>query len=124
MGGTFPYLRFRLDDCFARTMEAKPFRLPVEPHVHKAWAELPKRIADYMKRFYFDTALAADPICYSAVDEVAPGHMLSGTDAFFALQGQPRLFAENIERYYTDERQLYAVNRGNAEVLFPRFKNS
>jgi len=47
--------------------------------------------------------------------------MLSGTDAFFAFRAQASRFAENTERYYTDESQLYAVNRGNAEALFPRF---
>jgi predicted TIM-barrel fold metal-dependent hydrolase len=122
MGGTLPYLKFRLDDVFARLVKKDvPFNLPMKPYVHEAWANLPKSIADYFRRFYFDVALAADNICFRAVEEVSPGHTLFGTDAFFSLTNQPKLFAENVERYYTDDDQLSAVNRGNAEKLLPRF---
>ena len=123
MGGTFPYLRFRIDDGFTRFVNKDtPFRLPVKPYVHEIWANLPKRIPEYFKQFYFDVALATDDICFHAVDRVAPGHALFGTDATLAFKGQPEFFAENVESYYTDDDQLYAVNRGNAEKLFPRFK--
>lgn len=124
MGGTLPYLRFRLDDCFEELGKHDISKLPLPPAVLDAWMSIPGRIANQMRRFYFDTALAADPICFAAVDAVAPGHMLSGTDAFFALRTQGIRFAENVEHYYTDEDKLYAVARGNAEGLFPRFKKT
>lgn len=124
MGGTLPYLRFRLSDCFSEISSLDLTKLPLPPAVRDAWLSIPGELSDQLRRFYFDTALAADPICFAAVDDIAPGHMLSGTDAFFALRSQGIRFAENAEHYYTDEKLLYAVVRGNAEKLFPRFKEA
>jgi 6-methylsalicylate decarboxylase len=54
-----------------------------------------------LRRFYFDTALSGSPTALPALQAFAdPGHILYGSDWPFA--------------------QLHAVNRGNAEALFPR----
>lgn len=75
-----------------------------------------------LKRFYFDTALAASPSALPSLLAFAePGHLLYGSDWPFA----PTRVGTEFNRYldahrYSDDSKLAAINRGNAEILFPR----
>lgn len=75
-----------------------------------------------LKRFWFDTALSASPSALPALFAFAePGHVLYGSDWPFAPQDAGTYYNTYLEDYpdYTPG-QAEAVNRGNAEALFPR----
>ncbi|MFE6691860.1 amidohydrolase family protein [Streptomyces sp. NPDC057743] len=75
-----------------------------------------------LKRFYFDTALAASPSALPALLAFAePGHVLYGSDWPFAPQEAGSYYNHFLETYpdYAPG-QAEAIDRGNAEVLFPR----
>ena len=86
----------------------------------------PDRAADDvlrdMKRFYFDTALSASPSALPALLAFAePGHVLYGSDWPFAPQDAGTYYNHFLETYPGFEPgQAEAIDRGNAEVLFPR----
>lgn len=132
MGGVLPYLRWRLHECFpgvicaaeqGQTPEELVHKrnLPVAEYVYERWDSLTKTPDAYLARFYYDTALAVDALNFSAVTSIAPDHLLFGTDAFYASKRHGQLFGTAVESYFTEAEQRYAVNRGNAEQLFPRF---
>jgi predicted TIM-barrel fold metal-dependent hydrolase len=75
-----------------------------------------------MKRFYFDTALSASPSALPALLAFAePGHVLYGSDWPFAPQEAGSYYNHFLETYpdFTPG-QAEAIDRGNAEALFPR----
>jgi 6-methylsalicylate decarboxylase len=75
-----------------------------------------------LKRFYFDTALSASPSALPALLAFAePGHVLYGSDWPFAPQNAGTYYNEYLEAYpHYAPGQAEAIDRGNAEVLFPR----
>ena len=86
----------------------------------------PDRKADDLitefKRFYFDTALSASPTALPALLAFAePGHVLYGSDWPFAPEEAGSYYNRYLEAYpgYAPG-QPEAIDRGNAEVLFPR----
>ncbi|GAA3365193.1 amidohydrolase family protein [Streptomyces antimycoticus] len=75
-----------------------------------------------LKRFYFDTALSASPSALPALLAFAePGHVLYGSDWPFAPQDAGTYYNHYLETYpdYAPG-QAEAIDRGNAEALFPR----
>ncbi|MFD8460219.1 amidohydrolase family protein [Streptomyces antimycoticus] len=75
-----------------------------------------------LKRFYFDTALSASPSALPALLAFAePGHVLYGSDWPFAPQDAGTYYNHYLETYpdYAPG-QVEAIDRGNAEALFPR----
>ncbi|MFE9063291.1 amidohydrolase family protein [Streptomyces violaceusniger] len=75
-----------------------------------------------LKRFYFDTALSASPSALPALLTFAePGHVLYGSDWPFAPQDTGTYYNHYLETYpdYAPG-QAEAIDRGNAEALFPR----
>jgi predicted TIM-barrel fold metal-dependent hydrolase len=127
MGGTFPYLRYRLYDLFAGAVTDQPLEprnprnLPLAPHVIEAWYSLKKPLYDYMELYWYDTALSCHEIAFEAIKITAPGHTLFGSDSFYAFWENAKRNVEITEKYF-DDAELYAVNRGNAERLFPQYK--
>ncbi|MFB7508104.1 amidohydrolase family protein [Streptomyces broussonetiae] len=75
-----------------------------------------------LQGFYFDTALSATPSALpSLLAFAAPGHVLYGSDFPFAREELGTRFDSMLDGYEGFEPgQLDAVNRGSAEVLFPR----
>ncbi|MET7991053.1 amidohydrolase family protein [Amycolatopsis sp. NPDC005232] len=75
-----------------------------------------------LKRFYFDTALSASPSALPALPEFAePGHVLYGSDWPFAPERAGIYYNRYLEQYPRfAEGEAAAIDRGNAEVLFPR----
>ncbi|MGW7756509.1 amidohydrolase family protein [Streptomyces violaceusniger] len=75
-----------------------------------------------LKRFYFDTALSASPSALPALLTFAePGHVLYGSDWPFAPKDTGTYYNHYLETYpdYAPG-QAEAIDRGNAEALFPR----
>jgi predicted TIM-barrel fold metal-dependent hydrolase len=75
-----------------------------------------------LKRFYFDTALAASPSALPSLLAFAePGHLLYGSDWPFANETAGTYFNGFLEEYNGfSDGQAFAIERGSAEVLFPR----
>ncbi|WP_197427087.1 amidohydrolase family protein [Noviluteimonas gilva] len=106
-GGTIPFLPMRME--LSR-------RMGYGEHA-------PKDVGSYIDQLYFDTALSTAPSTLAAVTTIArPGHILYGSDwpmvpemvveyENTALDGSPVL----------DDAMQHAIERGNAEALFPRF---
>ncbi|MEW2621530.1 amidohydrolase family protein [Streptomyces sp. NPDC048106] len=82
----------------------------------------PDGILADLRRFYFDTALSASPTALPALLAfAAPGHVLYGSDFPFAAEEHGVLFDAMLDGYEGYEPgQLDAIDRGNAEALFPR----
>ncbi|MFF3374172.1 amidohydrolase family protein [Streptomyces sp. NPDC002680] len=80
----------------------------------------PLDVLDDFRGFYFDTALSASPAALPTLLAFArPGHVLFGSDWPFAPTAAGQYFANGLDGG-VDPATLAAVNRGNAEALFPR----
>ncbi|MFH9657548.1 amidohydrolase family protein [Streptomyces sp. NPDC017248] len=77
-------------------------------------------VLDDFRAFYFDTALSSSPAALPTLLAFArPGHVLFGSDWPFAPAGAGKYFATGLDTQL-DPGTLTAVNRTNAEPLFPR----
>lgn len=108
-GGTIPYLPFRL--------EMSRVELP------GLSARATQPIEHYLGALYYDTALSTHPATLSALTRVAgPGHVLYGSD--WPMVPETAVIAENKlldASPILDAATSHAIERGNAEALFPRF---
>ena len=101
-GGYLPYAALRI----AR------MALPGVPHV-EALAQL--------QRFYFDTALTAGPFGLPALLAFAPDtHVTFGSDWPYAATPDAAAFTDRLDAFGLAPEQRRAIDRGNAELLFPR----
>jgi 6-methylsalicylate decarboxylase len=102
-GGFLPYAAFRF-------MGASQFNPGTTP----------EGILADKKLFYFDTALSSTPVALPSLLAFAdPTHITFGSD-FPYVPASFREFTAALDAYPLDEKQRYAINRGNAEKLFPR----
>jgi predicted TIM-barrel fold metal-dependent hydrolase len=86
--------------------------------------KIPKGVAAYLRRFYYDVAQVAGPVSLHALGDVAdPDRIMLGTDYPLALTGE-RVVSDTIAgvRAYEgyDATQRSKVERDNALALFPR----
>ncbi|MCX4767781.1 amidohydrolase [Streptomyces sp. NBC_01275] len=80
----------------------------------------PLDVLDDFRGFYFDTALSSSPAALPTLLAFArPGHVLFGSDWPFAPTPAGQYFAGGLDSG-VDPDVLQAVNRTNAEALFPR----
>lgn len=80
----------------------------------------PLDVLDDFRSFCFDTALSSSPAALpSLLAFVRPGHVLFGSDWPFAPKVAGQYFAGGLDSG-VDPGTLRAVNRSNAEALFPR----
>jgi predicted TIM-barrel fold metal-dependent hydrolase len=80
----------------------------------------PLDVLDDFRAFYFDTALSSSPAALPTLLAFArPGHVLFGSDWPFAPTLAGQYFASGLDTG-VDPGALQAVNRTNAEALFPR----
>lgn len=123
MGGTFPYLRWRLTACTTASVQNP--NLPITAEQRAAWASLDKPFYEYMSQYYYDIALSSHDIAYHALETINPEHVCYGSDSFFASPWLTAYGAEGLERQYgNDPNKFYSIARGNAEKLFPRFQGN
>ncbi|MBI5115358.1 amidohydrolase, partial [Candidatus Poribacteria bacterium] len=108
-GGTVPYLAWRL--------WTGEFTVPgFSEHA-------PSGVYVSLKRFYYDTAMAANPGTFASLTQlVDPSRILFGTDYPYMPDYAIGEFARQIAEYEGfDARATAAIERGNALRLFPRF---
>ncbi|MFC7265710.1 amidohydrolase family protein [Streptomyces lutosisoli] len=80
----------------------------------------PLDVLDDFRDFYFDTALSSSPAALPTLLAFArPGHVLFGSDWPFAPTPAGQYFANGLDTHLVPG-PLKAVNRTNAEALFPR----
>lgn len=102
-GGFLPYSSHRL----AVTIANDTGRSPLD-------------VLDDFRSFYFDTALSSSLAALPTLLAFArPGHVLFGSDWPFAPSPVGQYFANGLDSSL-DPGPLEAVNRTNAEALFPR----
>ncbi|WP_432172648.1 amidohydrolase family protein [Streptomyces sp. Tue6028] len=102
-GGFVPYTSHRM----ALTLAGETGRSPLD-------------VLDDFRSFYFDTALSSSPAALPTLLAFArPGHVLFGSDWPFAPTPAGQYFAAGLDTT-VDTDTLHAVNRTNAEALFPR----
>lgn len=78
---------------------------------------------DVLKRFYYDIALSATPAALPSLLEVAgPERVTYGSDFPFAPPIAVGFINGQYEQYPLDPAVRAAIDRGNAEALFPRLK--
>jgi predicted TIM-barrel fold metal-dependent hydrolase len=83
----------------------------------------PADVLDDFSSFYFDTALSSSAAALPTLLSFAkPGHITFGSDWPFAPTVAGKLFAAGLETYAgIDPDTRAAIERTNAEALFPRF---
>lgn len=84
----------------------------------------PGDFLDDLRRFYFDTALSASPAALPSLLAFAdPTHILYGSDWPYAPEQVGGYFATELDASSdVDSDRRAAINRGNAELLFPRLR--
>ena len=97
------------------------YRISLMAAVDNPKADSEAMLAD-LSSFYFDTALSGSPtVLPSLFSFAADGHELFGSDWPYCPDQDVRLFTGQLDAYRgIDSRGHHAVNRGNAERLFPR----
>jgi predicted TIM-barrel fold metal-dependent hydrolase len=74
-----------------------------------------------LKRFYFDTTACSSPSALPSLLAFAdPRHITFGTDWPWVPPGAIAGFTDWLDSFDMHGDQLHAIDRGNAEVLFPR----
>jgi predicted TIM-barrel fold metal-dependent hydrolase len=124
-GGFMPYASHRIAGwlaAFGATDTPLRHDLPdVDRRATDALARMPRAL-DELASFYFDVALSSSPATLPTLLAFAkPGHVLFGSDWPFARDSAVRSYADSLDAYpgLTAEQHA-AINRGNAEALFPR----
>ncbi|MGO4121892.1 amidohydrolase family protein [Arthrobacter sp. YAF16] len=88
-----------------------------------ALAALGDKKQSVLRRFYYDVALSASPAALPSLLEVAdPGRITYGTDFPFAPFAAIDFLNMQYEKYPLDPVLRAAIDRGNAEALFPRLR--
>ena len=107
-GGTLPFLAHRIAVFDKKTQLQDNY---------------PEGALAYMKRFYFDTALSGDKVPLDALSGIVdPSHILFGSDYPYISEDVVATETAGFDAYAGfDEANFAAINRGNAENLFPRF---
>ncbi len=75
------------------------------------------------QRFYFDVALASDPVAIAGLLAFAdPTHVLYGSDFPFCQPNDVAFFTQQLDSVEIDPQLQRAIDCGNAEALFPRLR--
>ena len=76
-----------------------------------------------LKRFFFDTALSSSPYALPSLLSFAePSHITYGSDWPFATTDRSTFFRRQLDDFPLTLPQRRSISRGNAELLFPRFR--
>lgn len=106
-GGFLPYIAWRLS---------------LSTFLPGLYDKAPQGVLNYIKRFYYDTALSTSPFAINCVKElVGPEQILFGSDFPFAPKPLTLVQTQTIDNELFSEAELRRVNRGNALSLFPQY---
>jgi hypothetical protein len=92
--------------------------------VPKLDAKAPQGAIAYLKRFYYDTALSANPYALDSLTAlVDSSHILFGSDFPFLPGPRGVQSAKDTDAYVSNDAAVrMAVSRDNALALFPRLR--
>lgn len=83
---------------------------------------VPKGTLYELRKMYYDTAQASNPVAMQAVKQVAgSSQILFGTDYWYRTAAETARGLDNNEVFTAQE--LRAINRGNAERILPRYRS-
>jgi predicted TIM-barrel fold metal-dependent hydrolase len=124
-GGTLPYAAWRVSEIASRQMTVSPWdKQYPSPFMQRHGGELTaETVLSDLRRFWYETALAAGPQTFGSLKEVAaPERILFGSDWPYC----PDVMTADMIRALTDQsgldaNEVQAIGRGNALRLFPRF---
>ena len=107
-GGALPFLAHRITIFDRQT----PFQ-----------EKYPKGALHYIKQFYFDTALSGDTAALDCLASIAhPDRILFGSDYPYISETVAEVETAGFDSYNGFNKETFeAINRRNAEILFPRF---
>jgi len=123
-GGTVPYIAWRLSEIATRQLQVAPFNehysvpLVKANEGHLSFEDVTSRL----RRFYYDTALAAGPQTFGALREVAdPDRILFGSDWPYCSEPMVDDMKRALDETAGCSRaDMTAIEHGNAARLFPR----
>lgn len=127
-GGTLPFFAWRIAEIATHQVAVAPLNKQypspfMTRHAGKVNQDL---IYSQLRRFWYDTALSAGPQTFGSLLQVAdPDRIVFGSDWPYC----PEVMAEDMIRDLANNplltaSQLAAVERGNAERLFPRLASA
>src|SRR5208282_3820837 len=124
-GGTLPYTAWRLADIIGRQMTMPPWdsQYPSPFMQRYAGRVTPELVFSQLRRFWYETALAARPPTMRSLQEVAdPTRIVFGSDwPYCPSEMADDMIAALADDTMLDAGERAAIERGNALALFPRF---
>lgn len=125
-GGTLPFIAWRIGEIAERQMNGPPWDTQYpSPYMarHKFKVTREQFLAD-IGQFYFETALSAGREPLSTTKEIAqPDRILFGSDWPYCPDDMTAdMIKARQDSGLFDAAQQAAIDRGNAEALFPRLK--
>jgi len=124
-GGTLPYTAWRLADIIYRQMTVPPWdtQYPSPFMQRHAGKVTPELVFSQLRRFWYETALAAGPSTYGSLKEIAdPSRIVFGSDwPYCPTEMAGDMIASLADQAMLDAKQRAAIERNNALALFPRF---
>jgi predicted TIM-barrel fold metal-dependent hydrolase len=124
-GGTLPYTAWRLADIIYRQMTVPPWdtQYPSPFMQRHAGKVTPELVFSQLRRFWYETALAAGPSTYGSLKEVAdPARIVFGSDwPYCPTEMCGDMIAALGNDKMLDAKTRAAIERTNALALFPRF---
>ncbi len=108
-GGTAPFLAWRWS------------LLGFTPQIQE---RAPRGVMHYLQRFFYDTALSANPHALRSLGElVGPSHIFFGSDFPFAPEPVTQMSIDGLAQYDGfDDAARRAIERDNALALLPRLR--
>jgi predicted TIM-barrel fold metal-dependent hydrolase len=124
-GGTLPYTAWRLGDIISRQMTEPPWdtQYPSPFMDRYAGKVTPDVVFSQLRRFWYETALAAGPSTYGSLKAVAdPTHIVFGSDwPYCPTEMCGDMIAALADDGMLGASERAAIERKNALALFPRF---
>lgn len=119
----YPDLKFVLSHA-GGTVPFVAGRLALFNKLPKFDAKAPQGAITYIKRFYYDTALATAPTALLSLSKlIDPSHILYGSDIPFLPEALVGPAAKELGTFAGfDSATLAAIERDNALALFPRIQ--
>ncbi|MEU0969541.1 amidohydrolase family protein [Streptomyces sp. NPDC005917] len=115
-GGFVPYAAHRISFTLQLHQQVISGIQPVMDH---------ETVLAELRRFYFDTALSANPDTLPTLLAFAdPTHITFGSDFPYATPEVSADFTQQLDTYPLDDHQRTAVNHGNSQALFPRLRDN
>jgi predicted TIM-barrel fold metal-dependent hydrolase len=115
-GGFVPYIAYRILLTMMRQQGPAMQALTIFDQAH----QVPQQLA-VLKQFYYDIALSSTSAALPSLLDVAdPDRITYGSDFPFAPASAVAFMAAEYDRYPLSAELRHAIDRGNAERLFPR----